>query len=157
MAYEMRISDWSSDVCSSDLILLFQDLAIVPMITIVAALSRAPADPSAPPGEMLALYTVGAIIGLVLAGRFLVNPLLRLVGRYGERELFVVVGLLVVLASAALMPSLPVSPALGAFVAGVMLAASPYRHAIEADVAPFPLILPGLFFLPVGMVPQLHV
>src|SRR3546814_4437265 len=58
-------------------ILLFQDLAIVPMITIVAVLSRAPADPSAPPGGVLALYTVGAIVGLVLAGRFVVNPLLR--------------------------------------------------------------------------------
>src|SRR3546814_19907462 len=103
------------------------------MIAIVAALSRSPADPSAPPGAMLALYTVGAVIGLVLAGRFVVNPLLRLVGRYGERELFVVVGLLVVLASAALMHRLHVSPALGAFVAGVMLADSPYRPEIEAD------------------------
>ncbi len=138
-------------------ILLFQDLAIVPMITIVAALSRAPADPSAPPGGVLALYTVGAIIGLVLAGRFLVNPLLRLVGRYGERELFVVVGLLVVLASAALMHSLHLSTALGAFIAGVMLADSPYRHEIEADVEPFRLILLGLFFLAVGMVLDVNV
>ena len=133
-------------------ILLFQDLAIVPMITIVAALSRAPADPSAPPGWQMALYTVFAITGLVLAGRFIVNPLLRIVGRYGERELFVVVGLLVVLASAALMHSLHLSTALGAFVAGVMLADSPYRHEIEADVEPFRLILLGLFFLAVGMV-----
>jgi glutathione-regulated potassium-efflux system protein KefB len=133
-------------------ILLFQDLAIVPMITIVAALSRAPADPSAPPGWQMALYTVLAISGLVLAGRFIVNPLLRLVGRYGERELFVVVGLLVVLASAALMHSLHLSTALGAFVAGVMLADSPYRHEIEADVEPFRLTLLGLFFLAVGMV-----
>ncbi|SNT00722.1 cation:proton antiporter [Sphingopyxis indica] len=133
-------------------ILLFQDLAIVPMITIVAALSRAPADPSTPPGAMLALYTVLAIIGLVLAGRFVVNPLLKVIGRYGERELFVVVGLLVVLASAALMHSLHLSTALGAFVAGVMLADSPYRHEIEADVEPFRLILLGLFFLAVGMV-----
>src|SRR3546814_15625542 len=114
------------------------------MITRVAALSRAPADPSAPPGGVLALYTVGAIVGLVLAGRFVVNPLLRLVGRYGERELFVVVGLLVVLASAALMHSLPVSPALGAFVPGVMLPDSPSRHPIEADVQPSPLTLLGL-------------
>ena len=133
-------------------ILLFQDLAIVPMITIVAALSRAPADPSAPPGGVLALYTVAAIVGLVLAGRFVVNPFLKLVGRYGERELFVVVGLLVVLASAALMHSLHLSTALGAFIAGVMLADSPYRHEIEADVEPFRLILLGLFFLAVGMV-----
>src|SRR3546814_9071321 len=106
---------------------------------------------------MLALYTVGAIIGLLLAGLFLVNPLLRLVGLYGERELFVVVGLLVVLASAALMHSLHLSTALGAFVAGVMLADSPYRHEIEADVEPFRLILLGLFFLAVGMVLDINV
>src|SRR3546814_19271574 len=109
------------------------------MITIVAVLSRAPADPSAPPGGVLALYTVGAIVGLVLAGRFLVNPLLRLVGRYGERELFVVVGLLVVLARAALMHSLHLSTALGAFVAGVRLADSPYRQEIADDGHPYPL------------------
>ncbi|MEY4269169.1 MAG: hypothetical protein RLZZ58_385 [Pseudomonadota bacterium] len=132
-------------------ILLFQDLSIVPLITIIAALSRAPADPAAPPGWQLALYTVGAIIGLVLAGRFVLNPLLRLVGRLGERELFVVVGLLTVLASAALMHSLHLSTALGAFIAGVMLADSPYRHEIESDVEPFRLILLGLFFLAVGM------
>ena len=132
-------------------ILLFQDLAIVPMITIVAALSRAPVNPAAPPGWLVALQTVGAIVVLVLAGRFIVNPLLRLVGRYGERELFVVVGLLAVLASAAFMHSLHLSTALGAFVAGVMLADSPYRHEIEADVEPFRLVLLGLFFLAVGM------
>src|SRR3546814_3570042 len=101
----MRISDWSSDVCSSDLfsVWLFQDLSIVPLITIIAALSRNPADALGPPGWQLALYTVGAIAGLVFAGRFLLNPLLRLTGRLGERELFVVVGLFTVLASAALI------------------------------------------------------
>jgi monovalent cation:proton antiporter-2 (CPA2) family protein len=133
-------------------ILLFQDLSIVPLITIIAALSRAPVDPSAPTGAEMGLYTVGAVVGLVLAGRFILNPLLRLVGRLGERELFVVVGLLTVLASAALMHSLHLSTALGAFIAGVMLADSPYRHEIEADVEPFRLILLGLFFLAVGMV-----
>ena len=133
-------------------ILLFQDLAIVPMITIVAVLSRAPADPSAPSGWQMAFFTLWAIVVLVLAGRFVVNPLLRVIGRYGERELFVVVGLLTVLASAALMHSLHVSTALGAFVAGVMLADSPYRHEIESDIEPFRLILLGLFFLAVGMV-----
>ena len=133
-------------------VLLFQDLSIVPLITIIAALSRAPADPTAPTGVEMALYTVGAVVGLVLAGHFILNPLLRLVGRLGERELFVVVGLLTVLASAALMHSLHLSTALGAFIAGVMLADSPYRHEIEADVEPFRLILLGLFFLAVGMV-----
>lgn len=138
-------------------VLLFQDLAIVPMITIIAVMSRAPADPSAPPGWTLALYTVAAIIGLVLAGRFILNPLLRLIGRYNERELFVIVGLLAVLSSAALMHSLHLSTALGAFIAGVMLADSPYRHEIEADVEPFRLILLGLFFLAVGMVLDVNV
>jgi glutathione-regulated potassium-efflux system protein KefB len=133
-------------------ILLFQDLAIVPLITIIAALSRAPADPNAPPGWQLALYTVAAIIGLVLAGRFVISPLLRLAGRMGERELFVVVGLFTVMGASALMEALHLSTALGAFVAGVMLADSPYRHEIEADVEPFRSILLGLFFLAVGMV-----
>lgn len=133
-------------------ILLFQDLSIVPLITIIAAMSRAPVNPAAPTGTEMALYTVGAVVGLVLAGRFVLNPLLRLVGRLGERELFVVVGLLVVLASSAFMHHLHLSTALGAFIAGVMLADSPYRHEIEADVEPFRLILLGLFFLAVGMV-----
>tara|TARA_R110000782_G_scaffold78276_4_gene155115 strand:+ start:53568 stop:55361 length:1794 start_codon:yes stop_codon:yes gene_type:complete len=133
-------------------ILLFQDISIVPLITIIAALSRNPADVGGPPGWMLALYTIGAILGLVLAGRFILRPLLALVGSMGERELFVVVGLFTVVGSAALMHSLHLSTALGAFVAGVMLADSPYRHEIETDVEPFRSILLGLFFLAVGMV-----
>lgn len=133
-------------------ILLFQDLAIVPLITIIAALSRAPMDPSAPTGAQMGLYTIGAVAGLVLAGRFILNPLLRLIGRMGERELFVAVGLFTVFASAALMHSLHLSVALGTFVAGVMLADSPYRHEIEADIEPFRSILLGLFFIAVGMV-----
>ena len=82
-------------------ILLFQDLSIVPMITIIAALSRVPPDPSDPSGWTLALYTVLAIVGLVLAGRWILNPLFRLIGRLAERELFVVAGLFTVIASAA--------------------------------------------------------
>jgi glutathione-regulated potassium-efflux system protein KefB len=132
-------------------VLLFQDLAIVPLITIVAALSRAPPDPAAPPGWQLGLYTLGAIAGLVLAGRFLINPLFRIVGRVSERELFVVAGLFTVLASAAIMESLHLSTALGAFIAGVMLADSPYRHELEVDIEPFRSILLGLFFVAVGM------
>lgn len=132
-------------------ILLFQDLSIVPMITIIAAMSRAPVDPETPPGGMLALYTVGAIVGLVLAGRFILNPLFRLVGRLGERELFVVAGLFAVIASSSLMSTLHLSVALGAFVAGVVLAESPYRHELESDVEPFRSILLGMFFLSVGM------
>jgi monovalent cation:proton antiporter-2 (CPA2) family protein len=132
-------------------ILLFQDLAIVPMITIIAAMSRVPPDPNSPGGLMIALYTVGAIVALVLAGRWVLNPMFRLIGRLGERELFVVAGLFAVVASAALMHALGLSVALGAFIAGVMLAESPYRHELESDVEPFRSILLGLFFLSVGM------
>lgn len=137
-------------------VLLFQDLSIVPLITIIAALSRNPVDALGPPGWQLGLYTVAAITGLVLAGHFILNPLLKLTGRLGERELFVFVGLFTVLASAALMHYLHLSTALGAFVAGVMLADSPYRHEIESDVEPFRSILLGLFFLAVGMVLDIH-
>ncbi len=132
-------------------ILLFQDLSIVPMITLVAAMSRAPPDPSDPGGWTLALHTVGAIVVLVIAGRLVINPMFRLIGRFGERELFVVAGLFTVIASSALMHALGLSVALGAFIAGVMLAESPYRHELESDVEPFRSILLGLFFLSVGM------
>ena len=129
-------------------ILLFQDLSIVPLITIIAAMSRVPPDPSAPSGWTLALYTLLAVAGLVLAGRVVLNPLFRFVGRLGERELFVVAGLFTVVGAAAVMH---------AFVAGVMLAESPYRHEIESDVEPFRSILLGLFFLSVGMLLDLSV
>ena len=137
-------------------ILLFQDLSIVPLITIVAAMSRNPADAGGPPGWLLALYTVGAVVGLVLVGRFLLRPLFRLIGNLGEREMFVFAALFTVIASAAVMESLGLSTALGAFIAGVMLADSPYRHELEADVEPFRSILLGLFFLAVGMMLDLH-
>ena len=133
-------------------VLLFQDLAIVPLVTIIAVLSRAPADPSAPPGWLMGLYTLGAVVGLVLAGRFIIGPLLRLIGRLGEQELFIVVGLFTVFAAASVMEALHLSTALGAFIAGVMLADSPYRHELETDVEPFRAVLLGLFFMAVGMV-----
>ncbi|WP_052134901.1 cation:proton antiporter domain-containing protein [Sphingomonas sp. 37zxx] len=132
-------------------ILLLQDLSIVPLITIVAAMSRNPADAGGPPGWLLAVNTVLAVIGLILAGRFILRPLFRFIGNLGEREMFVFAGLFTVIASAAIMESLGLSMALGAFVAGVMLADSPYRHELEADVEPFRSILLGLFFLAVGM------
>jgi monovalent cation:proton antiporter-2 (CPA2) family protein len=138
-------------------ILLFQDLAIVPMITIIAAMSRTPPDPTAPVGGMLALYTLLAVIGLVIVGHFLLNPLFRLVGRLGERELFVVAGLFTVVGASAVMHYLHLSVPLGAFVAGVMLAESPYRHELETDVEPFRSILLGLFFLSVGMLLDLRI
>jgi glutathione-regulated potassium-efflux system protein KefB len=138
-------------------ILLFQDLSIVPLLTIVAALSRAPTEEGAVSGWLLVIYAILAIVGLVLAGRYLLSPLLKLVGKISERELFIVTGLFTVCASAAVMQMIGVSPALGAFVAGVMLAESPYRHELEADIDPFRSILLGLFFLAVGMLLDLDV
>ncbi len=132
-------------------ILLFQDLSIIPLITIITALSRNPADLGGPPGWLLALETVAAIAGLVAAGRFLIRPLFRLIGNLGEREMFIVAALFTVMAAGAVMELLGLSTALGAFIAGVMLADSPYRHELEADVEPFRSILLGLFFLAVGM------
>jgi Kef-type K+ transport system membrane component KefB len=84
-------------------ILLFQDLAIVPMITIIAALARVNPDPSAPTGWKLAFLTLAAVVGLVAVGRLILNPLFRLVGRIAERELFIVAGLFTVVGAAAIM------------------------------------------------------
>lgn len=137
-------------------ILLFQDLSIVPLITLVTILSRNPADAGGPPGWLLFLYTVAAVAGLVLAGRFLLRPMFRIIGNLGEREMFVFAALFTVIAAAAIMEALGLSTALGAFVAGVMLADSPYRHELEADVEPFRSILLGLFFLAVGMMLDLR-
>jgi glutathione-regulated potassium-efflux system protein KefB len=121
-------------------ILLFQDLSIIPLITIVAALSVRQVE-QGPPAWQVVLLSLAAVIGLVAAGRFLLRPLFRLIGQLGEREMFVVAGLFTIIASAAL----------GAFVAGVMLADTPYRHELEADIEPFRSILLGAFFLAVGM------
>ena len=137
-------------------ILLFQDLSIVPLITIIAAMSRVPHDPSQPTGWKLAFFTIAAVIGLVAFGRFILNPLFRLIGRLRERELFVVAGLFTVIGAAAVMHQFGLSTALGAFVAGVVLAESPYRHELESDVEPFRSILLGLFFLSVGMLLDLR-
>ena len=132
-------------------VLLFQDLSLIPLITIVSAMSRNPEAQEGPPGWQTALIAAVAIVGLIIAGRFLLRPLFRLIGVMGEREMFVVAALFTIVAAAALMASLGLSTALGAFIAGVMLASSPYRHELEADVEPFRSILLGLFFLSIGM------
>ncbi len=130
--------------------LLFQDLSIVPMVTVVAALSRAPVvNPE--PGWMMAAKTVGALALLVLIGRYALPRLFRIIGSLGAREAFVAAALLCVMGSALLMASLGLSMALGAFVAGVMLAESPYRHALETDIEPFRGLMLGLFFIAIGM------
>ena len=136
-------------------ILLFQDLSIIPLITIVAALASrhgaGAGEQAGMPGWQLALETIAAVVALIAAGRFLIRPLFRLIGGLGEREMFVVAGLFTVTAAAFVMNWLGLSTALGAFVAGVMLADTPYRHELESDIEPFRSIFLGLFFLSIGM------
>lgn len=138
-------------------ILLFQDISIVPLLAIVAAFSRVPEADGGASGWLLLILASVSITGLVLAGRYLLSPLLGLIGKVSERELFIIAGLFTVCASAALMQIIGLSAALGAFIAGVMLAESPYRHELEADIDPFRSILLGLFFLAVGMLLDLNV
>ena len=137
-------------------ILLFQDLSIIPLLAIVAALGTQGGGEGAVSGWLQLPMAIGATIGLVLAGRFLLRPLFRLIGRLGEREMFIVAALFAVVASAALMQAIGLSTALGAFIAGVMLADTPYRHELEADIEPFRSILLGLFFVSVGMMLDLE-
>lgn len=130
-------------------ILLFQDIAAIPMIALVPVLGAAAAHPAAGWGD--ALKTVAVIGGLVLAGRFLVRPVLRFIARTGLREIFTAFALLLVISISLLMQWVGMSMALGAFIAGVLLADSEYRHALETDLEPFKGLLLGLFFIAVGM------
>ncbi|WP_430253995.1 monovalent cation:proton antiporter-2 (CPA2) family protein [Neorhizobium sp. DAR64872/K0K18] len=138
-------------------ILLFEDLAIVPLLAIVALLAAQ--------GEAVSLterlQSVGigfaALAALVLAGRYLLNPFFRLLANSGAREVMTAAALLVVLGSALLMQFAGLSMAMGAFLAGVLLSESSFRHQLEADIEPFRGILLGLFFLGVGMAVNLSV
>ncbi len=133
-------------------ILLFQDLAIVPLLALVAVLGVADAGQVAQrPGWLSALMMAGAVLGVIVAGRFLLTPLFRLIAQSGAREALAAGALLVVAGTAALMNSIGLSMALGAFLAGVMLADSEFRHQLEADIEPFRGLLLGLFFIAIGM------
>ncbi|MES2317101.1 MAG: glutathione-regulated potassium-efflux system protein KefC [Pseudomonadota bacterium] len=130
-------------------ILLFQDIAAIPMIAVVPLLGVAGA--SAGGGWMQALKVSAVIGALVLSGRYLLRPALRAIAGSGLREIFTAFSLLLVIAIALLMQSVGLSMALGAFMAGVLLADSEYRHALETDLEPFKGLLLGLFFIAVGM------
>jgi glutathione-regulated potassium-efflux system protein KefB len=131
-------------------ILLLEDLAIVPLLALVALLAPARAADSGGSGLAL-LLALGALVGLLVAGRWLLNPLFRLLAAARAREVMTAAALLVVLGAALLMQIGGLSMALGAFLAGVMLSESSFRHQLEADVEPFRGILLGLFFMGVGM------
>lgn len=129
-------------------VLLFQDLVAVPVL---ALLPLAGSGSDAGLGWSQVGQVLGAIALVMLAGRFLSRPLFRLVARARSTEVFTAAALLVVLGTAALMHAVGLSMALGAFLAGVLLANSEYRHELEAHVEPFKGLLLGLFFLAVGM------
>jgi glutathione-regulated potassium-efflux system ancillary protein KefC len=131
-------------------VLLFQDIAAIPLLAVVPLLA-APSAGSAGPGFWPALKVLSAVIAVVVIGRFLTPPILRVVAKAGQREVFSAFTLLLVLGIASLMASVGVSMALGAFLAGVLLAGSEYRHALETDIEPFRGLLMGLFFIAVGM------
>lgn len=138
-------------------ILLLEDMAIVPLLAVVAAL--APGQVEAAPSERLlsAAIAVGAVVALLLVGRYLLNPMFNVLGRTGAREVMTAAALLVVLGAAWLMQQGGLSMAMGAFLAGVMLSESSFRHQLEADIEPFRGLLLGLFFLGVGMALDLNV
>jgi glutathione-regulated potassium-efflux system ancillary protein KefC len=133
-------------------ILLFQDIAAIPLVAIVPLLAEDGAGGGGSgSGAIGVLKVVGAIVAVVIIGRFVTRPILRAIARLHLREVFTAFTLLLVLGIAQLMTLAGVSMALGAFLAGVLLAGSEYRHALETDIQPFKGLLMGLFFIAVGM------
>lgn len=128
-------------------VLLFQDLAVIPLLLVIAVLAGGATQFS----WWDLAKAVGLIVALIAAGRLLVRPLLRFVAEARLREVFVGFSLLLVIGTAMLMEWAHLSMALGAFLAGVMLADSEYRHELELDIEPFKGLLLGLFFIAVGM------
>ncbi len=130
-------------------VLLFQDLAVIPLTLILALIS--PAQDPESFEWMATARAIGLIVLLIVAGRFLLRPVLRYIANTGQREIFVGFALFLVMGIAALMEWVGLSAALGAFLGGVLLADSEYRHQLELDIEPFKGLLLGLFFIAVGM------
>src|SRR4029453_4035024 len=137
----------------------FQDIAVLPILALLPLLATiaptggAHASVSAMnnlPGWQHALLVVAAIAGVIFAGRFLLRPFFRYIAATHLREMFTVTALLLVVAIALLMQRVGLSPALGAFLAGVVLCESKYRPQLETDIEPFKGLLLGLFFISVG-------
>ena len=145
---------------SSFAVLLFQDIAVIPMLALFPLLATHGAGPGEAhdhtlwvetlPGWAQALVTLGAVAAVVVGGHYAIKPAFRYIARTRLREVFVAAALLLVIGIALLMSQVGLSPALGTFIAGVVLANSEYRHEIESDVEPFKGLLLGLFFLAVG-------
>lgn len=138
-------------------ILLLEDLAIVPLLAIVAFLSPAAAETGGPSIWVSVGIAMAALGGLVVAGRYLLNPMFSILAAAHAREVMTAAALLVVFGAALAMDFGGLSMAMGAFLAGVLLSESTFRHQLEADIEPFRGILLGLFFMGVGMALDLGV
>ncbi len=132
-------------------ILLFQDMAVMPALALLPLLAVAASRPSAPPGVFLVLKFLGVLAVVIIGGRYVLRPMLRIVAETQVTEAFTAAGLLVVIGTSLLVSQVGLSMSLGAFLAGVLLADSEFRHELEANIEPFKGLLLGLFFISVGM------
>lgn len=130
-------------------ILLMQDVAIVPLLALVVLIAPGEKAPTGGIAQTLAILAAVALV--VLFARYVLNPLFRMLAKAGAREIMTAAALLVVLGAAFVMEVAGLSMAMGAFLAGVLLAESSFRHELEADIEPFRGLLLGLFFIAVGM------
>ena len=131
--------------------LIFEDLSIVPLLASIAFLTPETKHIEHQTNWTSIAIALGAVVGLVVAGKWLMNPIFRLISKAHIREMMTAAALLVVLGAALAMEASGLSMAMGAFVAGVMLSESAFRHQLEADIEPFRGLLLGLFFMGVGM------
>ncbi len=137
-------------------VLLLQDLAIVPLLALIPLVALQAPEDTSPPLQDFAV-AVGAILVMVVAGRYLLNPLFQIIARTGAREVMIAAALLIVLGAATMMQLAGLSMAMGSFLAGVLLAESSYRHELEADIEPFRGLLLALFFMAVGLSLEINV
>jgi CPA2 family monovalent cation:H+ antiporter-2 len=155
-AFGMQVLSERSDLITrygqkATAVLLFQDIAIVPLLALVPMLAPGGGGSIAAGGPIEIAKAVGALAILLIGGRYLINPFFRVLALTRAREVMTAAALLVVLGSAALMEFAGLSMALGAFLSGLILADSAFRHELEADIEPFRGLLFGLFFIAVGM------
>jgi Kef-type K+ transport system membrane component KefB/voltage-gated potassium channel Kch len=134
-------------------VLLFQDLAFIPLVAVVPLLSGGKVTGQVPWLEVL--EAAAAVAAILLGGRFLLPPVFRLIGGARTPEVFTATALLIVVGTAFLAKAVGLSMSLGAFLAGVLLSSSEYRHELQADIEPFEGLLLGFFFMSVGMSAQL--
>lgn len=132
-------------------VLLFQDIAAIPLVAMIPLLAASGASTTLGAFALSALKVADALVLVVLLGRYVTRPVLRFVARSGLREVFSAVALFLVFGFGLLLEEVGLSMAMGAFLAGVLLASSEYRHALESDIEPFKGLLLGLFFIGVGM------